>query len=80
MGDLQEARVKAQRIKHINLAGSAAIKGGDERNAMTPVAGSTMKIKTNGTKTALDQEFTYQTDLTANDLTQQQLQEFVKKK
>lgn len=84
MGDLQEARLKAQRVKQINLAGSAATlmsSNGAERKR-EPVAGSVRTTETKGKSQipnevlSLDQP--YQSDFSSSQLTAEQIQQFDK--
>ncbi|MCO5565664.1 hypothetical protein L7F22_019338 [Adiantum nelumboides] len=84
MGDLQEARLKAQRVKQINLAGSAATltsSNGIEKKR-EPVAGSVRatqtKEKSSVPNEVLSLDQPYQSDFSSSQLTAEQIQQFDK--
>lgn len=84
MGDLQEARLKAQRMKRINLTGSAATtsSSGTERKR-EPVAGSVrggVKSKQASSDVPMEEllDQPYQTDLSSGQLSAEQIQQFDK--
>lgn len=75
LGDMQEARVRAQRIKQINLAGSANTGGPDAKRRAVPGSvrdvGSTSSVPS---EELLDRPL--QNDFSANQLTPEQVEMF----
>lgn len=82
LGDMQEARLRAQQKRRLNLGGSAAAsqsagRGLNEKQAV--VAGSvrvSSKAGAAGAKMLPPEDGVLQTDFTASDLTPQQIQQF----
>jgi syntaxin 18 len=84
LGDMQEARLRAQQKRRLNLGGSAAAAasrsaGGGSSEKQAVVAGSVRvsgKAGTPGAKMLPPEDGVLQTDFTASDLTPQQVQQF----